>query len=104
MSDLLKSAFGYFSSPNNGQVDNNFVGQIVEISNVKLRVKKVIAEGVQIYCFILLNIDFATIITTIPICLYFQVVLRLFSFRKMWHLERNTLLKYVLFIYKYIII
>lgn len=45
MSDLLKSAFGYFSAPNAVQSDNSFVGQIIEISNVKLRIKKVIAEG-----------------------------------------------------------
>lgn len=45
MSDLFKSAFEYFSSSNNGQLDNSFVGQTVEIANVKLRVKKVIAEG-----------------------------------------------------------
>jgi cyclin G-associated kinase len=45
MSDLFKSAYEYFSGPTNGQSDNSFVGQIVEISNVKLRVKKVIAEG-----------------------------------------------------------
>ncbi|GLV44488.1 auxilin [Carabus blaptoides fortunei] len=45
MSDLFKSAFEYFSSSSNGQLDNSFVGQTVEIANVKLRVKKVIAEG-----------------------------------------------------------
>ena len=45
MSDIFKSAFEYFSGPTNGQNENNFVGQIVEISNVKLKVKKVIAEG-----------------------------------------------------------
>ncbi|KAJ8965281.1 hypothetical protein NQ314_004244, partial [Rhamnusium bicolor] len=45
MSDLFKSAFEYFSGPTNGQSDNSFVGQIVEISNVKLRIKRVIAEG-----------------------------------------------------------
>lgn len=55
MSDLLKSAFGYFTTPNNTQVDNSFVGQIVEIKNVKLRIKKVIAEGnkmsiIDFYC------------------------------------------------------
>lgn len=46
MSDLFKSAFEYFSGPAYGQQsDNNFVGQTVEISNVKLRIKKVLAEG-----------------------------------------------------------
>ncbi|KAF5290014.1 hypothetical protein FQR65_LT11680 [Abscondita terminalis] len=45
MSDLFKSAFGYFTTPNNEQTDNGFVGQLVEISNVKLKIQKVIAEG-----------------------------------------------------------
>lgn len=46
MSDLLKSAMGYFSSNSNtGGLDNELVGQTVEVGNVKLRVKKVIAEG-----------------------------------------------------------
>lgn len=45
MSDLFKSAFNYFSAPSNEQSDNSFVGQIIEISNVKLKIKKVIAEG-----------------------------------------------------------
>lgn len=45
MSDLFKSAIGYFSNSNTGAVDNDFVGQEVEIGNVKLRVKRVIAEG-----------------------------------------------------------
>lgn len=46
MSDLFKSAFEYFSGPTYGQQsDNSFVGQTVEICNVKLRIKKVLAEG-----------------------------------------------------------
>lgn len=45
MSDLLKSAFGYFSSNNLSAQGNEFLGQIVELGNVKLRVKKIIAEG-----------------------------------------------------------
>lgn len=45
MSDLFKSAFEYFSPAPNGQSDNSFVGQQLEISNVKLRIKRVIAEG-----------------------------------------------------------
>lgn len=43
---VFKSAMGYFSSGGaNGGSDNDFVGQFVEIGNMKLRVKKVIAEG-----------------------------------------------------------
>ncbi|XP_017777100.1 PREDICTED: cyclin-G-associated kinase [Nicrophorus vespilloides] len=45
MSDLFKSAFGYFSGPGAVQSDNPFVGQTIEISNVKLRIQRVIAEG-----------------------------------------------------------
>ncbi|CAB3361786.1 Hypothetical predicted protein [Cloeon dipterum] len=49
MSDLFKSAMGYFSSSSvpgepTGQ-GNEFVGQIVQINNVKLRIRKLIAEG-----------------------------------------------------------
>lgn len=46
---VFKSAMGYFSSGGaNGGSDNDFVGQFVEIGNMKLRVKKVIAEGKSI--------------------------------------------------------
>ena len=44
MSDLFKSAFGYFSS-NAPREEHGFVGQIVELDEQKLRVKRVIAEG-----------------------------------------------------------
>lgn len=44
MSDLFKSAFGYFSN-NVPREEHEFVGQIVELDNQKFRVKKVIAEG-----------------------------------------------------------
>jgi cyclin G-associated kinase len=45
MSDLFKSAIGYFSSSNASSAENELIGQTVEVGNVKLRVKKVIAEG-----------------------------------------------------------
>lgn len=45
MSDLFKSAFGYLSGTNSSGSEHDFVGQIVEVGNVKLRVKKLIAEG-----------------------------------------------------------
>lgn len=45
MSDLLKSAFGYFNSSSSPGAENDFVGQTVEIGNVKFVVKRVIAEG-----------------------------------------------------------
>lgn len=44
MSDFFKSAFGYFSGSTGG-AENDFVGQVIEIGNQKLRVKRVIAEG-----------------------------------------------------------
>lgn len=45
MSDLFKSAIGYFSSSNISGAENELIGQTVEVGNVKLKVKKVIAEG-----------------------------------------------------------
>lgn len=50
MSDIFKSAFGYFSSNNTSAQGSELLGQTVEIGNVKLRVKKVIAEGN--YCYV----------------------------------------------------
>lgn len=51
MSDLLKSAMGYFNTVPTNVSDNEFVGQIVEVGAVKLRVKRVIAEGLCILSF-----------------------------------------------------
>lgn len=51
MTDLFKSAIGYFSNINTAVPDNEFVGQEVEIGNVKLRVKRVIAEGKYTFFF-----------------------------------------------------
>ncbi|KAK2578217.1 hypothetical protein KPH14_009762 [Odynerus spinipes] len=42
MSDYLRSAIGYL---NGGTNTNEYVGQILEINNVKLRVNRLIAEG-----------------------------------------------------------
>ncbi|XP_011309991.1 cyclin-G-associated kinase [Fopius arisanus] len=42
MSDYFKSAFGYL---NGNGTTNEYVGQLVEINNVKLRVNRLIAEG-----------------------------------------------------------
>lgn len=44
MADLFKSAFGYLGA-NGAASDNDFVGQEVEINGIKLRIKKLIAEG-----------------------------------------------------------
>ncbi|XP_069674893.1 cyclin-G-associated kinase isoform X3 [Periplaneta americana] len=52
MSDLFKSAIGYFSSSNTSGAENELVGQTVEVGNVKLRVKKVIAEGGFAFVFV----------------------------------------------------
>lgn len=52
MSDLLKSAMGYFNASPPNTNDNEFVGQIVEVGTVKLRVKRVIAEGLCILFYI----------------------------------------------------
>lgn len=45
MSEILKSAFGYFNADGTQGAENDFVGQTVEIGNVKLKVKRIIAEG-----------------------------------------------------------
>lgn len=45
MTDFFKSALGIISGGGPGGSENDFVGQIVELGNQKLRVKKVIAEG-----------------------------------------------------------
>ncbi|KAK7866852.1 hypothetical protein R5R35_006024 [Gryllus longicercus] len=52
MSDLFKSAMGYFSNSNSCGQDNELVGQVVEVGNSKLRVKKVIAEGGFAFVFV----------------------------------------------------
>lgn len=51
MSDLLKSAMGYFNTGPTTASDNDFVGQVVEVGSVKLRVKRVIAEGFCIFSY-----------------------------------------------------
>ncbi|GBM11803.1 Cyclin-G-associated kinase [Araneus ventricosus] len=56
MSDLFKSAFGYFSS-NLPKEEHEFVGQIVELEKQKLRVKRVIAEGGFGYVFVAQDIS-----------------------------------------------
>lgn len=44
MSDFLKSALNYFNTENSGGSDD-FIGQIVEVGTLKLRIKSLIAEG-----------------------------------------------------------
>lgn len=57
MSDLFKSAFGYLSGTTSSGSEHDFVGQIVEVGNVKLRVKKLIAEGGFAYVFVAQTLD-----------------------------------------------
>ncbi|KAJ0180054.1 hypothetical protein K1T71_004645 [Dendrolimus kikuchii] len=58
---VFKSAMGYFSSSGaNGGSDNDFVGQFVEIGNMKLRVKKVIAEGGFAFVFVAQDVSTGT--------------------------------------------
>lgn len=45
MSDYLRSALGYL---NGGTGGNEYVGQTLEINNVRLRVTRLIAEGESI--------------------------------------------------------
>ncbi|KOB74354.1 Uncharacterized protein OBRU01_07417 [Operophtera brumata] len=58
---VFKSAIGYFSSGGaNGSSENDFVGQFVEIGNMKLRVKKVIAEGGFAFVFVAQDVSTGT--------------------------------------------
>ncbi|XP_028034078.1 cyclin-G-associated kinase isoform X2 [Bombyx mandarina] len=58
---VFKSAMGYFSSSGaNGGSENDFVGQFVEIGNMKLRVKKVIAEGGFAFVFVAQDVTTGT--------------------------------------------
>ncbi|XP_053682884.1 cyclin-G-associated kinase [Sabethes cyaneus] len=53
MSDFFKSAINYFNAgPTGCGQENDFVGQTVEIANVKLRIKRVIAEGGFAYVYV----------------------------------------------------
>ncbi|XP_055696686.1 cyclin-G-associated kinase [Lutzomyia longipalpis] len=45
MSEFFKSAIEYFNPGANGGYENEFVGQVVEVGALKLRIKRVIAEG-----------------------------------------------------------
>lgn len=47
MSEIFKSALGYFGGVSGGgnERGNDFVGQNIEMGEQKLRVKSVIAEG-----------------------------------------------------------
>uniref|UniRef100_T1JLE5 Auxilin n=1 Tax=Strigamia maritima TaxID=126957 RepID=T1JLE5_STRMM len=56
MTDLFKSALGYLSGSNTRD-DNEFVGQIVELGNVKFRIKRVIAEGGFAFVFVAQDIN-----------------------------------------------
>jgi hypothetical protein len=66
MTDFFKSAFGIISGGGPGVSENDFVGQIVELGNQKLRVKKVIASGYirKLYLPLTLLYDFQTVLIT----------------------------------------
>jgi hypothetical protein len=44
MSDFFKSAINYFNVAPGGQ-ENDYVGQVVEVATFKLKIRRVIAEG-----------------------------------------------------------
>lgn len=44
MTDLFRSALGYLSGGQNER-GSEFVGQLVELGKMKLKVKRIIAEG-----------------------------------------------------------
>jgi cyclin G-associated kinase len=49
MSDIFKSALDYFSSSFSAE-DNDYVGSNVELGNVKLKIKRLVAEGKSKNC------------------------------------------------------
>lgn len=70
MSDFLKSAMGYFNTGTNNGSDNDFVGQIVEVGSVKLRVKRTIAEGKRLYSLTFMKTIPSAIIDYYMFCVY----------------------------------
>lgn len=56
MADLFKSALGYLGT-NGGTAENDFVGQQVEINGIRLRIKKLIAEGGFAYVYVAQDIS-----------------------------------------------
>ncbi|PIK59744.1 putative cyclin-G-associated kinase [Apostichopus japonicus] len=51
MTDLFRSALGYLSGGQNER-GSEFVGQLVELGKMKLKVKRIIAEGRSLYFFL----------------------------------------------------
>lgn len=49
MDDLFRKTISYFNTP--GGVDDDFVGQIVEVGAIKLKILKKIAEGKKLENF-----------------------------------------------------
>lgn len=43
MDDLFRKTINYFNTP--GSVDDDFVGEVVEVGAIKLKILKKIAEG-----------------------------------------------------------
>jgi len=62
MSDIFKSALDYFSSSFSAE-NNDYVGSNVELGNIKLKIKRLIAEGslIQICSNISVNYTFSII-------------------------------------------
>lgn len=52
MAELFRSAFNYISQTGKGNSGSDFVGQYVELGNVQLRVRRVIAEGGYGFVFV----------------------------------------------------
>lgn len=90
---VFKSAMGYFSSGGaNGGSDNDFVGQFVEIGNMKLRVKKVIAEGMQNIWFSFWLIHYLEYVKKLlEQCIYMLAMSRVTNWVS-WRNERHTAL------------
>lgn len=46
MDDLFRKTISYFNAP--GSVDDDFVGEVVEVGSIKLKILKRIAEGKKV--------------------------------------------------------
>jgi len=65
MSDIFKSALDYFSSSFSAE-NNDYVGSNVELGNVKLKIKRLIAEGENQNCSaVVINYTFSLIFCNI---------------------------------------
>lgn len=57
MSDFFKSAIGYFNAGPSAEQTDEFVGQIIDVNGIKLRVKRLIAEGGFAFVYVVQDVQ-----------------------------------------------